>query len=146
MTKTPYKLVSEAFKVADPEIEVDNGSEDAKVIADKIKNIEDTNEAEEAADSILSDTAKEAEENYENVPDEFVEYKYQDKLNDVRKDIDYFKTRLDESESDEAKQKYLKIIGELIEQEKKLICVTTTNEKHNLDKKCYVAKQVASKL
>lgn len=142
--KSIYRTVFESFD-NDPEIEVDNG-EDAEVIADKIEDAKELQDAEQAADEILSDAAKEAEENYENVPDEFVEYKYQDKLNDVRKDIDYFKTRLDESESEEAKQKYLKIIGELIEQEKKLICVTTTNEKHNLDKKCYVAKQVASKL
>ena len=142
--KSIYRTVFESFD-NDPEIEVDNG-EDAEVIADKIEDAKELQDAEQAADEILSDAAKEAEKNYEKVSDEFVEYKYQDKLNDVRKDIDYFKTRLDESESEEAKQKYLKIIDELIEQEKKLICVTTTNEKHNLDKKCYVAKQVASKL
>ena len=46
----------------------------------------------------LQDTADEAKQNYEQVPDEFVEYKYQDKLADIRKDLDYFKTRLDEAD------------------------------------------------
>ena len=94
----------------------------------------------------LQDTADEAKQNYEQVPDEFVEYKYQDKLADIRKDLDYFKTRLDEAKSEEAKQKYVKLIGELIEQEKELLSVVSVEDKHKLDKKGYVANKVAKKV
>lgn len=132
MIKTPYRIVFESFD-SDPDvsIEVDDN------VAEQIQN---------SKSSPVKNVIASANENYENPPDEFVEYKYNDKLNDVRKDIDYFKTRLDESESNEAKQKYLKILNELIEEEKKLICVTTTSEKHDLDKKDYVAKQVSAEV
>lgn len=90
----------------------------------------------------IEQSATNALENYESVPDEFVEYKYQDKLNDIRKDLDYFKTRLDEAKTSEAKQKYLKLIDELIEQEKELMGIVSTEEKHELDKNNYVASKI----
>lgn len=128
-------MVLESFKSYDPDVNVELDDETAKEIDNEVQK---QDSVETAIDN--------AEGKYKTVPDEFVEYKYNDKLADVRKDIDYFKTRLDESESEEAKQKYLKIINELIDEEKKLICVTTTSEKHDLDKKDYVAKQVIAKV
>ena len=94
----------------------------------------------------LDQKATAALEDYESVPDEFVEYKYQDKLNDIRKDLDYFKSRLDDAKTGEAKQKYLKLIDDLIDQEKQLMGVISTDEKHELDKSSFVASRVAEEV
>lgn len=114
MIKTPYRTVYEAFD----------------------SSIEDP-------DITVSTAIDDAKEDYQEVPDEFVEYKYQDKLNDIRKDIDYFKSRLDEAESNEAKEKYMKLISELVDEEKTLLGITTTSQKHELDKQNYVGAKVA---
>ncbi len=100
----------------------------------------------EDPDIDVQNSIDDAEETYEKVPDEFVEYKYQDKLNDLRKDVDYFKGRLDSSESDEAKDKYRKLISDLLDQEKKLMFVTDIKDKHELDKNQYVADRIADDL
>ena len=100
----------------------------------------------EDPDIDVQDSIDDAEETYEKVPDEFVEYKYQDKLNDLRKDVDYFKGRLDSSESDEAKDKYRKLIADLLDQEKKLMFVTDIKDKHDIDKKQFVADRIANDL
>lgn len=94
----------------------------------------------------LEDVVQAAEENYEQVPDEFIEYKYNDKLSDIRKDVDYFKGRLDNSESNEAKEKYKKLISELVDQEKELLGIADLAAKKEFDKQQYVADKVAQNM
>ena len=94
----------------------------------------------------LEDTVATASENYESIPEDFAEYKYQDMLSDIRKDLDYFKNRLDDSTSEAAKEKYRKIISDLLNQEKELILLDTPEEKQQLDKNRYIGDKVARNL
>lgn len=113
----------------------------------KVKKLEKEliQESQEVTED-LEDVAQAAEENYEQVPDEFIEYKYNDKLSDIRKDVDYFKGRLDSSESNEAKEKYKKLISELVDQEKELLGIADLSGKKKLDKQQYIADKVAQNM